>query len=162
MSFVMQAIGFIFVSLIVINGLLGGGVVEAIGTFATEEETAQARLDLSCGLGYMMYKPVTDFHGINVPMPSYANVAIASLLALCIILIIRVTTGIAWKFKYSLLMFLASWIMIKVAGAALMAYAGNDCMTWAEEAFASTSGFYEIAAAGGILWGIKTVWGFRK
>ena len=162
MSIVTQVIGFIFISLIVINGILGGSVVDAVGTFTTAEEKEQARLDLSCGLGYMMYKPVQDVGGINIPMPSYTNVFIAAAIALSIILIIRITTGIDWEFKYSIIVFVLTWIGIKVLGYTLMMYAGNDCTTWADEMFNKTSGIYDVAAAGGSLYFLKIVWGLRK
>ena len=162
MSLITQILGFVLVSLVIINGLLAGAVVDAVGTFATEEESAQARTDLSCGVGYMLYKPVTDIGGINVPMPSYTNVFIAASLTLGIIVFIKVATAIKWNFKKSLIAFVLVWISIKVLGYALMMYGGNECITWAESMFDKTGGFYDVAAAGGSLYFLKIAWGMRK
>ena len=162
MSIVTQAIGFVFVSLIVINGLLGGGVWDAIGTFATEAEKEEARADIKCGTGYLLYMPVTDFHGIEIPTPSYSNVIVAALIALSIIMVMRITTGIKWKFMYSLYIFIGTWVLIKIIGFILIQTSSPECVTWAAEVVEQTSGFYEIAAAGGALWGLKILWGLRK
>ena len=172
MSLVTQAIGFIFVSLVVINGLLGGGVWDAVGAFATDAEKEEARNDIMCGTGYLMYTPVTDFNvtgfdgtnlcTIDVPAPSWSNVFIAGLVALSLIMILRITTGIKWKFIYSIYIFIAAWIGIKILGFILMQMSGPDCTAWAVEAVDQTSGFYEVAAAGGTFWGIKILWGLRK
>lgn len=162
MSILTQALGFIFVSLIVINGMLGGGVWDAIGTFATDEEKEQARLDIMCGTGFLMWTPTADVWGLDVPVPSYSNVIVAALIALSLILIIRVTTGIDWKFKYSIITFFTVWVLIKIFGYALMLASGQECMVWAEEMVVTTSGFYDVAAAGGALWGLKIVWGLRR
>lgn len=162
MSIITQTIGFIFVSLIVINGLLGGGVADAIGTFATDEEKEQARADIICGTGYLLWTPVTDFHGVDIPTPSYSNVLVAALVALSIILILRITTGIDWKFMYSIYIFIGVWIGIKLLGFIMLQMSGPECMAWAETTVEKTSGFYDVAAFGGGLYGLKILWGLRK
>ena len=162
MSVVTQAIGFVFISLIVINGLLGGGVVNAIGTFATDEEKELARADIICGTGYLMYTPTAEFYGFEIPAPSYTNVVVAALIALSLILIIRVATGIDWKFKYSILIFLGVWIAIKLTGLIFLQISGPECVVWAEQMVEQTSGFYDVAALGGALYGLKLVWGLRR
>lgn len=162
MSFVTQALGFIFVSLIVINGLTGGSVTNAIGTFATDDEKEQARADIICGTGYLLWTPVTDFHGIDIPTPSYSNVLVAALVTLSIILILRITTGIKWKFMYSIYIFIATWIGIKLLGFLMLQMSAPECMVWAESTVEQTSGFYEVAAFGGSVYGLKILWGLRK
>ena len=162
MSILTQAVGFVIISLIVINGLLGGGVIDAIGTFATDEEKEQARADILCGTGYLMYTPTAEFCGFDIPSPSYTNIVVAALIALSIILIVRVTTGIDWKFKYSILVFVGAWIAIKLVGFILLQVSSPDCMVWAEDMVDKTSGFYDVAALGGALYGLKLVWGLRK
>lgn len=162
MTIVTQAIGFVFVSLIVINGLLGGGVLDAIGTFATDEEKEQARADIMCGTGYLMYTPTADFYGLEIPAPSYTNVVVAALIALSLILILRIATGIDWKFKYSIFIFLGVWIAIKLIGFILLQMSGPGCVVWAQGMVEQTSGFYDVAALGGAIYGLKLVWGLRK
>jgi len=162
MSLLTQTVGFVLVSLVVINGLIGGGVVDAIGTFATDEEKEQARLDLMCGLGYLLFTPATDVYGVDVPSPSYTNVIIAALITLSAIMIVRITTSVKWSFKYTIYMFVGVWIGIKVLGFILMQMSGPDCVAWAEMNIDKTSGFYEIAAIGGSLWGVRLLWNLRK
>lgn len=162
MSIMTQAFGFVLVSLIVINGLLGGGVVDAIGTFATDEEKSEARADIICGTGYLLWTPVTNFYGIDIPTISYSNVIVAALVALSLILILRITTGIKWKFMYSIYIFIAAWVGIKLLGFVLLQVSGPECILWAESTVEQTSGFYDVAAAGGALYGLKMVWGMRK
>lgn len=162
MSIVTQATGFVFVSLIVINGLLGGSVVDAIGTFATNDEKAQARLDLMCAAGYLMWTPTTDVYGFDIPSPSYTNVILAALISLSAILVIRIATGFDWKFKYSIVLFIFVWFAIKILGYILMYSAGDYCVAWAEEMVEQTGGFYDVAALGGAAWGLKILWGIRK
>lgn len=162
MSLVSQAFGFALVSLIVINGLLGGGVVDAIGTFATDAEKEQARLDIMCGAGYLLYTPTTEIWGFDVPSPSYTNVILAALISLSAILVIRIATGIDWKFKHSIILFVAVWFAIKILGYLLMVAAGDYCVAWAEDMVEQTGGFYDVAALGGAAWGLKILWGIRK
>ena len=162
MSLFSQAIGFVILSLIIINGMIGGGVVDAIGLFATEEETAKARADIICGAGYLMYSPTTDVYGVNVPAPSYSNVIVAAFISMAIIMFIRITSGIQWKFLYSLYLFVGVWIGIKILGYLMLLASGETCVVWAEEMVSGTSGFYDIAAIGGSYWGLKIIWGLRK
>lgn len=162
MSILSEALVFVFVSLVVINGLLGGGVADAIGTFATDEEKQVAREDIMCGIGYLLWTPTTDVYGIDFPAPSYTNIVVAALLSLSIILIIRITTAVEWSFKYSVLTFIAVWLGVKLLGYILLSMSSDTCMVWAEEMMSKTSGFYDVAAAGGAVWGLKIVWGMRK
>lgn len=162
MSLFSQAIGFVILSLIIINGMIGGGVVDALGVFATEEETAKARADIICGVGFLMYSPTTDVYGVPVPSPSYSNVIIAALIAMAIIMIIRITSGIEWKFLYSVYLFIGVWIAIKVIGYIMLVMSSDTCMMWAEEKIAKASGFYDIAAIGGSYWGLRIIWNLRK
>lgn len=162
MSIVSQAFGFVLVSLIVINGLLGGGVVDAIGTFATDDEKEQARLDLMCGAGYLMWTPTTDIYGFDIPSPSYTNVILAALITLSMVLVIRIATAIDWSFKYSIILFIVVWFAIKIIGYLLMYSAGDYCTAWAVEMVEQTGGFYDVAALGGAAWGLKILWGIRK
>lgn len=162
MSIITQAIGFCFVALVVINGLLSGAVVDAFTDFSTAEEKEQARIDLMCGSGYLLFMPTEDFHGLDVPIPNYTNVIIAALISLSLIMLIRIATGIDWRFKYSIALFILVWILIKIIGLILMKTAGASCESWAQEMVEQTSGIYSIAALGGSLWGLKIIWGLRK
>lgn len=162
MSIVTQATGFVLVSLIVINGLLSGAVVDAFTDFATNEEKEQARIDLMCGGGYLLYMPVVDWHGIDIPIPNYTNVIIAALISLSLVMLIRISTGVDWRFKYSIGLFILVWFVIKIIGLILMKIAGAGCEVWAQEMVAQTSGIYSVAALGGSLWGLKIIWGMRK
>lgn len=165
MSIITQAGAFVLVSLIIVNGILGGGVADAIGTFATDEEKEQARADIMCGTGYLLYTPIETYTilgmDIDVPMPSYANVILAALIAMSMIMVIRITTGIKWKFKYALGIFVGTWVGLKILGLILMGSV-DGCMVWAETMVEQTSGFYEVAALGGSLYGLKIIWGIRK
>ena len=162
MSIVTQAAGFVLVSLIVINGLLGGSVVDAIGTFATNDEKAQARLDLMCGAGYLMFTPTTEVWGFDIPSPSYTNVILAALLSLSMVMIIRIATAIEWSFKYSIILFIVVWFAIKIIGYLLMYSAGDYCTAWAEDMVKQTGGFYDVAALGGAAYGLRLIWNLRK
>ena len=162
MSLVSQAVGFVFVSLIVINGLLSGAVVDAFTDFSTAEEKEQARIDLMCGSGYLLFMPTENWYGIEVPIPSYTNVIIAALISLSLVMLIRIATGIDWRFKYSIGLFIFVWFAIKIIGFMLMKTAGADCEVWAQDMVSQTEGIYSVAALGGSLWGLKIIWGLRK
>ena len=143
-----QLIGFMIVSLIILNGITTGLVWDSIDHFATAEEKAVARADLRCLSGYLMYMPTTDVYGLEIPVPSYANVILAIMATYILIMLIEIPSRFDFSPLHSVALFVIVWIVIKAIGFYYINTSTDNCMVWATDSAEKASGIY--LASGGL------------
>ena len=143
-----QLISFMIVSLIILNGITGGLVWDSINHFATAEEKEVARTDLKCLSGYLMYMPTTDVWGLEIPVPSYANVILAIMATFILIMLIEIPSRFDFSPVQSVVLFVIVWVVIKATGLYFINTSTDSCMVWATESAEKASGIY--LASGGL------------
>ena len=157
-----QLIGFMIFSLIIVNGLTHGAVWDSIDYFATAEEKAEARADLKCLSGYLMYMPTTDVYGVDVPAPSYANVILAIMATFILIMLIEIPSRFDFSPVQSVILFVIVWVVIKVIGFYYIMTSTDNCMVWATESGEKVSGIYLAGGGAAGLYAVIRLYMFKK
>ena len=108
-----------------INVLTKGWAWEQIKTTFANPNLAK---DALCGLGIAILSPVERVGNMWIPSLSIWNAIIVTIISFGIIFILRVL-GKQWKLRYTLLIFVLVFLVMKIIGLILVLTAGDTCMT---------------------------------
>lgn len=128
MTSIYRAIGVVLALLIVANGLLQGAVQEKVVEIITSEEKQEMRNTFYCVAGLMLYPPVKEVWGINIPIPSLDDILITAALTSVILFFTHlINQKLNWKHAVGI--FIIIWISIRLMGLLLITISGDDCQS---------------------------------
>ena len=142
--------------LVIANGVLSGAVSDAVVEVATSDEKQEMRNTFYCLTGLMMYPPVKEVWGINIPIPSFDDIIIAGALTTTTLFLLHLIKKNNWKFAVGL--FVAFWLSYRMFGLILISFSGDGCQTVMDD-MASTMG--SIAYVSSIL-GLGVIYKIAK
>ena len=142
--------------LVIANGILGGAVSDAVVEVATSDEKQEMRNTFYCLAGLVLYPPVKEVWGINIPIPSFDDIIIAGALTTTTLFLLHLIKINNWKLAVGL--FVAFWLSYRMFGLLLISFSGDGCQTVMDD-MASTMG--SIAYVSSIL-GLGVIYKIAK
>ena len=142
--------------MVIANGLFSGAVSDAVVDVATSDEKQDMRNTFYCLAGLMMYPPVKEVWGINIPIPSFDDIIIAGALTTTTLFFLHLIKINNWKLAVGL--FVAFWISYRLIGLMLISFSGDGCQAVMDD-MASTMG--SIAYVSSIL-GLGVIYKIAK
>ena len=147
----------LFALLIVANGIFHGAVKDSVIEIATSDEKQEMRNTLVCLTGLMMYPPVKDVAGINIPIPSFDDVIISGALTSAILFFLHmVNQKLNWKHAVGI--FVALWFTYRMTGWILITMSGDNCQSVMADMEDTMIGIATVAS----LLGLGTIWKVAK
>ena len=147
----------LFALLIVANGIFQGAVKESVIEIATSDEKQEMRNTFVCLMGLIMYPPVKEVWGINIPIPTFDDVLIAG----------GVTSAIVWglhiinqkpDWRYLVGIFVILWLAYRMIGWALITMSGDNCQSVMADMESTMIGIGAVAS----LLGLGTIYRVAK
>ena len=124
--------------MVIANGIFGGAVSDAVVDVATSDEKQEMRNTFYCLAGLMMYPPVKEIWGINVPIPSFDDIIVAGALTSAVLFFLHlIKHDLNWKHAVGL--FVIFWLTYRMTGLLLISFSGDGCQTVMDD-MASTMG----------------------
>ena len=111
----------------------------------TSEESAALRAEIYCIAGLLIYTPVKEVCGLQVPWPSFSDLALATSTTSILLFILHVT-GHTQGWKRSALIFTGIWLVLKLFGSALIHLSGDSCVACLNESIGLFDGLYQLTA----------------
>lgn len=147
----------LFALLIVANGIFQGAVKDAVIEIATSNEKQEMRNTLICLTGLMMYPPVKEVWGINIPIPSFDDVIIAGALTSAILFFLHmINRNLNWK--HAVFIFVAIWFTYRMIGWGLITMSGDNCQSVMADMEGTMMGIAAVAS----LLGLGTIYKIAK
>ena len=143
--------------MVLANGLFGGAVSDAVMDVATSDEKQEMRNTFYCLAGLMMYPPVKDVWGINIPIPSFDDVVVAGALTSAVLFFLHlIKQDLNWKHAIGL--FVAFWLAYRMIGLLLISLSGDGCQTVMEDMASTMSSVAYVSS----LLGLRVIYKVMK
>jgi hypothetical protein len=154
-----QVVIIIAALLIVANGMLDGAVEEGLKDIATNEEKQELRNSLTCTAGLLMYPPVKNVWGVDVPIPSFDDL-LFSFVITGVILFLMNLINLHQTWKAAVIIFVVVWFAFRLTGLLLIKTSGVGCEDAMQDMAGLLDGMYTLSAllGLGILYKVIKAW----
>ena len=134
--------------MVLANGLFDGAVKDAVVEVATSDEKQEMRNTFYCLAGLVMYPPVKEVWGINIPIPSFDDIIIAGALTTTTLFFLHLIKINNWKLAIGL--FVAFWLSYRMFGLILISFSGDGCQTVMDDMASTMSSIAYVSSILGL------------
>lgn len=135
--------------MVIANGVFGGAVSDAVVDVATSDEKQEMRNTFYCLAGLMMYPPVKEVWGINIPIPSLDDIIVAGALTTTVLFFLHlIKHDLNWKHAVGL--FVLFWLAYRLTGLILISFSGDGCQTVMDDMASTMSSVAYISSILGL------------
>ena len=131
--------------LVLLNGMTGGTVLDSTLSTLTSEDKAAFRSEIYCILGLLIYTPVREVWGFQLPCPSFGDLTLSAAITSVLIFMLHIT-GHTQGWKRVLEIFVVVWILFKIFGLFLIYYSGDTCIIRLTDSAGIYNGIYQLFA----------------
>ena len=135
--------------MVIANGIFSGAVSDAVVDVATSDEKQEMRNTFYCLAGLMMYPPVKEVWGINIPIPSLDDTIVAGALTTTVLFFLHlIKRDLNWKHAVGL--FVLFWLAYRLTGLILISFSGDGCQTVMDDMASTMSSVAYISSILGL------------